>query len=165
MGLDMWLYCNSRKVCESANDGSDQYELEESRNNVALYWRKANAIHAWMVAHVQGGEDNCGLYEVEPADLMKLLGACREVLGSTKLVEYGRTQKLADPAVAKALLPTQSGFFFGSTDYDQWYWWDIEFTANKLEQLTKDLVPFGANGAAHKDEPDWRVRFYYLSSW
>ena len=28
----------------------------------AIFWRKANAIHAWFVKNVQGGVDDCGNY-------------------------------------------------------------------------------------------------------
>lgn len=182
MGLDQWLYTNSRKVCQDANGSTDEFERDNIANNVAITWRKANAIHAWFVAHVQGGEDDCGTYEVEPADLLSLLEACKDVLDSTELVDarirngsimgddgwvpnWVSGQKLENSAVAEALLPTQSGFHFGGIDYDQWYWWDLQYTAAKLEEMTKNLIPFGWNGAAHKDEPDWRVRFYYSSSW
>ena len=50
------------------------------------------------------------------------------------IVEEGET--IVNPDVAESLLPTQSGFFFGSTDYDQWYMQDIE---NTIEILTKTL--------------------------
>jgi hypothetical protein len=33
------------------------------------------------------------------------------------------------------LLPTQEGFFSGSTNYDQWYFDDITFTKETLEKL------------------------------
>ena len=138
MGLDMWLYCNSRLVCESANDGADDEESENAQNNIAVYWREARLIHEWFVENVQGGNDDCGLYEVRAEELMRLREECMD-----------------------ALEEIEGGF----VEYDEWKWWDLQFTANKVEQVTKDLVPFGWIGAAHKDEPDWRVRFYYESSW
>lgn len=39
----------------------------------AMYWRKANAIHKWFVDNVQGGEDDCGEYYVDPEQLKQLL--------------------------------------------------------------------------------------------
>jgi hypothetical protein len=36
------------------------------------------------------------------------------------------------------LLPPESGFFFGSTEIDEWYWNDIEHTIKMLEGLLND---------------------------
>lgn len=181
----MYLYCNSKRLCEEANDRTDSWEGKfETPRGIILSWRKANAIHNWFVENVQGGNDDCGIYEVDIERLAQLHDTCKEVLESTKLVdaeiENGKIyengkwvpnmepgQKLEDPTKAKELLPTQSGFFFGSTDYDKWYWRDLEYTMDKLEVIMKNLVPYGDYGwwVAHKDEPDWVVRFYYTASW
>ena len=40
--------------------------------------------------------------------------------------------------MAAVLLPTESGFFFGSTEYDQWYVMDIENTIEQLEKVLND---------------------------
>jgi hypothetical protein len=42
---------------------------------------------------------------------------------------------LADHSLAQELLPTQSGFFFGSTDYDEWYFSDVEDCKQQMEKL------------------------------
>ncbi len=49
-------------------------------------------------------------------------------------IEMGKI--VVDPSVAKELLPTTSGFFFGDTDYDQWY---IEDIANTIEIIQNVL--------------------------
>jgi hypothetical protein len=49
------------------------------------------------------------------------------------------------------LLPTADGFFFGSTDYDEYYWSEIEETAKGLEKVLK------------LDTDKWD--FYYRASW
>jgi hypothetical protein len=51
-------------------------------------------------------------------------------------------------------LPPAEGFFFGSTEIDEWYWQDIDET---IEQLTKVL--------AHKQGEHEYLRFIYQSSW
>ena len=55
-------------------------------------------------------------------DVEELLEACKQVL--------------ADHSKAEELLPTCDGFFFGSTDYDEWYFDDVkevkEFCENEL---------------------------------
>lgn len=184
MGLDMYLYTNSKKVSEEAN--RDEADWERSFNTprgIAVYWRKANAIHKWFVDHVQDGEDDCRPYDVSVERLAELHDTCVKVLDSTELVDgevkngytmkdgewlpnYIQGKKLADPTVAMELLPTADGFFFGSTDYDQYYWWDLERTAEKLGKILDSLKP-DPDGwrVVHKHEPGWYVTFTYDSSW
>ena len=85
------------------------------------YWRKQNAIHNWFVEECQNGEDECQTVYVGREKLEELRDLCREVL--------------ADPTLASDLLPTSNGFFFGSTDYDKWYWEGLTYTANTIDKL------------------------------
>jgi hypothetical protein len=80
----------------------------------AGYWRKANAIHDWFVREVQGGEDECKPHYVDRDQLRALKDLCE--------------QALAHRNEAKDLLPTTAGFFFGSTDYDKYYFQDLQDT-------------------------------------
>ena len=103
--------------------------------NVA-YWRKSNQIHNWFVINVQRGEDDCGEYYVSNNKIKELLDTCRQALFNK------------DPN----LLPPREGFFFGSTDVDEWYWQDIKDTIKQLDRLV--------------NLPDFdRLSFYYQSSW
>lgn len=102
----------------------------------ALYWRKANAIHSWFVNNVQNGEDNCGEYYVSHDKLDELFNVCTEAL-ATK-----------DPS----LLAPVEGFFFGSTDIDEWYWESIKRTIKEIKRIKK-----------HKAYD--KLSFYYSSSW
>lgn len=185
MGLDMYLYTNSKRVCQEVNDQTDEWEGNfQTPRGLAVQWRKANAVHKWFVDNVQYGKDDCGLYEVSVSQLVALHDTCKEVLDSTELIDamiengrhltdngwepiMQRGQMLADPSKAQELLPTNEGFFFGGTDYDQWYWWDLQFTVEKLGKLLENLRPSDESAwhTVHKDEPDWYVKFYYSSSW
>lgn len=107
MGLDMYLV-------KEKEDGLDfEHEL--------AYWRKANQIHAWFVRNVQNGVDDCEAYVVSKEKLMALLEDCKAVL--------------EDRNNAEKLLPVQSGFFFGGTNYDEWYFADIEETVTIIEGI------------------------------
>lgn len=106
--------------------------------NVA-YWRKANQIHNWFVREVQNGEDDCKTYFVSREKLLELENLCRRVAES------------GEPELAAELLPTGSGFFFGSTDYDEYYFEEVDYTAKRLAQLA--------------GLPMDRFDFYYSSSW
>lgn len=124
-----------------------------------VYWRKANAIHKWFVDNVQGGVDDCKYYEVTKEHLEELRTKCTEVLlvadikygkvscgYSFKKVgnEFVKEEHLEDgyiienaEEVAK-ILPTSDGFFFGSTEYNQWYYEDIKRTIAEINKVLKE---------------------------
>ena len=54
-------------------------------------------------------------------------------------------QVLADHSLAHSLLPTQSGFFFGSTDYDDWYFSDVKDCLKQMKKYRK-LLKEGVTG-------------------
>lgn len=85
------------------------------------YWRKANQIHNWFVENVQGGEDDCGSYVVSEEQLEELKSLCEQVL--------------EDHSLAGELLPTCSGFFFGDTEYDEWYFNDLQNTLKIINEV------------------------------
>jgi hypothetical protein len=43
-----------------------------------------------------------------------------------------------DHSKAEQLLPTQSGFFYGGTEYDEWYFTDIDNTIKIIEECLED---------------------------
>ena len=99
-------------------------------------WRKENAIHQWFVSNCQNGEDDCRSTYVSREQLEELRDTCRKVL--------------ADNSLADELLPTSDGFFFGSTDYGEWYIAGLTYTADTIDRLF--TMP-----------DDWD--FEYSSSW
>ena len=54
-------------------------------------------------------------------------------------------QVLKDHSLAHSLLPTQSGFFFGSTDYDDWYFSDVKDCLKQMKKYRK-LLKDGVTG-------------------
>lgn len=124
MGLDMYL---TKRVYTNKN--RDEEEVG--------YWRKANAIHQWFVDNVQNGIDECQETLVERDKLIELLKICQEVK--------------EHPERASELLPTQSGFFFGGTEYDEWYFNDIDDTIKILKKVLNDK--------------DKNVEIFYQASW
>lgn len=108
------------------------------------YWRKANQIHKWFVDNVQNGVDNCQDFIVQREQLEHLLTICNSILS--------HKDKKDMKEKADELLPTSSGFFFGSTDIDDWYFDDIKST---VQQLTDIL-----------NNPKFaEAEFYYRASW
>lgn len=102
------------------------------------YWRKFNALHNWFVKNVQNGVDECQESHVPKHKLEELLDLLKKV----------KEEHTKGPD----LLPTAGGFFFGSTDYDDWYFDDVDRTVTLLEDLLKE---------PEDDCSD----YYYQSSW
>lgn len=138
------------------------------------YWRKANAIHKWFVDNVQDGEDDCKNYYVSSSQLKELLELCKEVKKKAKIVkgqikngytfkdgvmvpilEEGELIENADEIAE--ILPSQAGFFFGGTDYDEYYMEDIEYTIDMLERLIKEDDDLEKQGVS--------ISYEYRSSW
>lgn len=66
---------------------------------------------------------------------------------------------ISDLAVGEELLPTTSGFFFGSTDYDQYYYQDIKETYEGLDKIIKE------EETAEKQDGLFGGEYYYRASW
>ena len=153
MGLDMYLTRKTYVKQWSHQTPEEQFEITITKggkpydgidiSNVTNieeevgYWRKANQIHRWFVENVQNGVDNCGEYSVSKGELEELRNICTEVLN--------------DHSKAEELLPSTSGFFFGNTDYDEWYYNDVEHTIEIIDKIFS--------------ESDGNQDIYYSSSW
>ena len=119
----------------------------------AGYWRKANQIHEWFVNECQDGIDDCQLTHVEPEELTELFN----LVSSFGRIPPFRFNKpfIPTPAqmrLARDILPSESGFFFGSTEYDEGYFYDIRETRDILKKVLK---PSTIN--------NWKIS--YQSSW
>lgn len=151
MGLDMYL--TAERYVSDWNE--DDKELAEQLAKLpvgnkigriksltadVMYWRKANAIHEWFVKNTQDGVDECQHTWLSISDLFALLDVCKQVY--------------ADHSLAPELLPTQEGFFFGATDYDEYYYDQVKATIDGLEEVLN--LP-------EEELKGWE--FYYQSSW
>jgi hypothetical protein len=164
MGLDMYLYAEKNissydyetingqlsrkdnlmydKVIESAGMES----LPESEYGSAtvtkcvMYWRKANAIHRWFVDNCQDGIDECQKSYVPREKLIELRDICRKVL-----------ENKVNTDMVMELLPPESGFFFGDTEVDEYYFSTVERTHLEITKLLES-------------SPD-NMDFNYQSSW
>lgn len=150
MGLDMYLEKRTYVRQWEHQTPEEQYNVEVTKGGEPVkidpkrvtyvieeigYWRKQNQIHQWFVENVQNGVDNCGEYCVSKGQLEDLLEICKKILN--------------DNSLAEELLPTASGFFFGGTEYDEWYFDGIENTIEILKEALSDTS----------------ADYYYSSSW
>lgn len=192
MSLDMYLSTNSKKVCKAALEatGNQMWRLPYGD---AIYWRKANAIHGWFVDALMGGNDDCSTCEVGVPDLIKLRDTCKKVIAESKLVDgevcaYQRVNPgtgvletvkergmvIDDPSTAERLLPTRSGFFFGSTGYDDYYFDQLVITVKGIDAILDNIEQYTQHSVGdltwsswrEKGEVDeWNVTFTYHASW
>lgn len=152
MGLDMYLFKKSYVKNWSYMNESEQHRVSvkkggEDRKDIKPervsyiveevgYWRKFNALHDWFVKNCQNGIDECQETYIDNEKLQELLGILKEVD--------------KDNTKAEELLPTSEGFFFGSTNYDEYYFQDVRDTIVLLESLLAE---------------DAMGDYYYRSSW
>lgn len=85
------------------------------------YFRKVNFLFKYF-------EDRGKMVDqyyafVEPEDVEDIIDKCEDIL--------------KDHSLAHELLPTQKGFFFGSTDYDEWYFHDVKDCLKQMKQYLK----------------------------
>jgi hypothetical protein len=106
-----------------------------------MYWRKANAIHAWFVDNCQAGVDDCGEYLVHPEQMAQLRTHCLQELEAYKKGQAGQ------------ILTPRAGFFFGGTEVDEWYARELQETVDGLERVINLAIQIGG------------IDFYYHSSW
>lgn len=151
MGLDMYLraekYISGYNNDEQVNILTKFLNLQPSdlqfgdlggfRVSATVgYWRKANAVHNWFVENVQNGEDNCNRHYVDVEKLAELRDLCREQIENPN----------------EDILTPTAGFFFGSTDKDEYYFKDLKYTVETINNLI--------------DNPRFKdFSFYYQSSW
>lgn len=120
MGLDMYL--------------TERMSEKEEEASLLAYWRKANAIHKFLsdkIIEEHGLEieeiENCQNYLISYQALSDLIDTCQRVLQHKEL--------------ASQELPTYQGFFYGSYEYDDWYFEIIEETIQQIQPILNQYNP------------------------
>ena len=151
MGLDMYFSAKryvseysepeiQSKIKEICPGFTDSWKPNEITYQVG-YWRKFNALHNWFVDNVQDGIDECQESYVPYEKILELY----DILIRVK----------ENHSLAGELLPTTSGFFFGSTEFDEWYFESLDYTIETLKPIVDAI----------NDNVDFPYSFYYQSSW
>lgn len=98
-------------------------DLFFERHKVVGYFRKVNFLVKYFEELGFDVEHQIPLY-INKEQILELVDRCQKVL--------------KDHTLAKELLPTMEGFFFGSIDYDKYYYDDIE---QVLKYCEETLLP------------------------
>lgn len=145
MGLDMYL--------GARNQTGEFQQLG--------YWRKANAVHGWFVRECANGLDECQEIFVSREQLLKLRSDCNNALANRENAvpnsDEGRVisqpvgsgqdimdfimenmkleqNKIGTTLVSDDPLQPTAGFFFGSTEKDEWYYNDLIDTIDIIDK-------------------------------
>ena len=155
MGLDMYFYLTKYESQFSFNDeknvilhyNEDLKELENDileRNFKSIetkyqvgYFRKFNALHSYIVDNFADGVDDCKEVYLSKEEIKTIIS----------------TLKSVNEDNASKVLPTQKGFFFGSQEYDEWYFEDVKYAIDLFEKMLKVL----------ETKKGWSA--YYQASW
>ena len=86
------------------------------------YFRKVNFLIPFFKSQLGREIPNLRKVTIDKEDAEELLRRCSAVLD--------------DHSKAEELLPTQEGFFFGNTDYDDYYFKDVE----RVRDYVKDTL-------------------------
>lgn len=115
------------------------------------YFRKVNFIFAYFQNR---GDMINEAFAFMPKDVcLDLIDRCKKVL--------------ADHSLAAELLPTQAGFFFGSTNYDEYYFYDVEDCLKKLTEKCLPVYdePCWEPGEVSDEYKDQKMNLYWYFSW
>lgn len=206
MGLDMYLYAekdidryNYKSVggrfTREINPQYDEVNTATQMKNLPnaetgdfkitkqiAYWRKANAVHGWIVRNCADGVDECQRIYLDKDDLIRLRNDCLTALQDRgSAVETVETNNIVldgvDEDIATRItdritfegmkvrmaqdtidlesnpIPPVNGFFFGGTEKDEYYY---EQLANTVEIVNSILAVMLDNE---------RLDIYYQASW
>lgn len=104
--------------------GLDLYIEKVSRKELA-YFRKVNFLIPFFEGFFNTEIENLEDLELTRESIEELKDRCESVL--------------KDYTLAKDLLPTQEGFFFGSTNYDEYYYDDVEDVLDNCNALLQEF--------------------------
>lgn len=118
-------YNNSLKKLLTPDEVSEVFknELKHCFAPEDVYFRKVNFVYAFFSNEMVN--ESC---IVDKTRIGQLKDACEDVLAHKGDEDY-----------AQSVLPTQGGFFFGSTNYDDWYWHDVKDCLTKIKRLYKSM--------------------------
>lgn len=106
------------------NGYADRYYAEDD-----AYFRKVNCIYAYFQERLE--DEACFVNEY---DLKDIIDRCDQILKGVNLrkeIPYEAIKR------GEELLPTQGGFFFGSTEYDKWYFAHVKDIRKQMKKLLR----------------------------
>ena len=109
-------------------------EAEDHYCQYDAYFRKVNFLFAYFQNNGKMIDEYYAFVDKE--DVEDIISKCERILAAKKGNEWLGERKTVEEYAA-SLLPTQSGFFFGSTDYDEYYFSDVKNCLREMKQYLK----------------------------
>lgn len=107
--------------------------IEKISRKELAYFRKVNFLIPFFENYFNTKIENLKDLEITKESIKELKDRCEHIL--------------ADHTIAKDLLPTQGGFFFGSINYDEYYYDDVvdvldncNVLLQEFDKLEEDLI-------------------------
>lgn len=122
--------------------GLDQYIYKTERKDVG-YFRKVNFLQGYF-ERKEGDDINCKYIPFTKEDFNVIMDSCLQIM---EHVTYEKDNTEEEPKItftpkavelAKELLPVQGGFFYGSYEYDEYYFYDIKYVYDSLNKLKEE---------------------------
>lgn len=95
-------------------------KVRTKEENLA-YFRKVNFLVGFFEDYFDKKVENCENFKINKASVEELKSRCVKVLENHDL--------------AKTLLPTTAGFFFGDLEYDEYYFRDVEEVMHTCDEV------------------------------
>lgn len=163
MGLDQYIEI---EVVHKTVNVEKRYVITERSDETLVQFRKVNFIQKFFKDkyEVPNNKHVC----ITKEDLQELADLCEQVMDKFEEWDGAKEALDSDDQVeppkhiqeyAEALLPTCEGFFFGSTDYDRWYFNDVKDvlkTVGKIIQEVEDTYEV-------EDADDYQL--FYRARW
>lgn len=127
MGLDINFIKVKHRVLA---DDVDVRDLPDEETEFVAYFRKVNFLIPFF-----DYEEDCSYVEIDKEQVEKLVKTCDLVLKCKPQKGKNLTKKAKDEV--HTLLPTTDGFFFGNTDYNDWYFEDVKNVKDTFSELLK----------------------------
>lgn len=162
MGLDMYLDREIRGLeCTGVDEIQERIDtitqgkgapVEIVARQEMAYWRKFNALHAYISRRWGGDEDNCVPIKLDTENLQEILDTLRKAKGTAHLKNGVITNRKA----VEEILPTEDGFFWGNTEYAEEYLKQVEYAIEDFERI---LAEDKALRESNIDE----IEYYYTA--
>lgn len=123
MGLDIYML----KVKKTANEVESVKDVDLSNAVETAYFRKVNCLYGYFEDEMEDER----LSFVDKYDVVDIINRAESIIQKAQ-------EKPNDwQEFAEDTLPTRGGFFFGSTEYDEWY---LEGLEQIIDQLSSVLA-------------------------
>ena len=109
-------------------------EVDDHYEQYNAYFRKVNFLFAYFQNKGKLMDEYYAFVEKE--DVEDIISKCEKILAAKKDNTWLNEDETIEEFAA-SLLPTQSGFFFGSTDYDEYYFDDVKDCLRQMKQYLK----------------------------